>query len=242
MLSGGIFSSSFRRWELFIQSFKFKFMKNVILLAVFSLIVGIGCAPNEELEPVEIEDFRKEFLIGKSKTQIMFDYQALSVFEKKKLWLDKIHFALNGEVTPEQKRIIEEILEELEMVEKADDFLSDKMRKLGRRLAQRMTMEDFIGTFATLYDYKIRNEVGDVCQEYIDSLEDEFFISRGASRLNSEDEPPCNCKWTCGGLLGPDVDCTTSNCEETSSGCGWFWSQSCEERDVLLDTNDECPN
>ena len=212
-------------------------MKIIRLVVVVCLAYFASACELDQTEIIPNDDLRSEFLIVKSKTEILNDYQNLSIAGKKSLWVSKLNRVQGGNISEEQKTQIGELIVLLKEIEMPEDFYNEEIKKKGLSLASNMNRQDFIGTFASLYDYEILNEGSDVCDECIESFTNDWNNQKKIFRLASEDEPSCNCKWTCGGIFGPDVDCTTSTCESTSEGCGFLWFQTCEEREVV----GECP-
>lgn len=123
-------------------------------------------------------------------------------------------------------------------MEDESGFHNERIRNIGIDLVKSMDSIDFIGVFATLEDYEIKNLGNNLCVECLESFEKDWDYSPSSYRISAESS--CNCKWTCGGKLGPNVTCTTSDCKETRAGCGFFWTQSCKKRDVIVDAGGEC--
>jgi len=75
-----------------------------------------------------------------------------------------------GNISEEQKTQIGGLTILLKGIERQDDFYSEEIKRKGLRLASIMNRQDFIGSFASLYDYEILNEDSDVCRECIESF------------------------------------------------------------------------
>lgn len=213
----------------------------IITKLIFCVILGSSSCDQIEQNDFQFEkDFRVEFLNDKPKSEVLSDYLELNALEKKELWLSKLDHTLSGELSKKQRFLILELVLELKSITTPEDFYKEEIRKLALELALEMDAIDFVGVFATLKDYRVQNAGNLVCLDCISSLESDWKDSGIDYRIFHEEEPACNCKWTCGGILGPDVQCTTKDCKETSAGCGFLWLQSCEKRDVLGDSEEEC--
>jgi len=90
--------------------------------------------------------------------------------------------------------------------------------------------------FNSLEDYKIQpNNNSKIDKNFAQQVKDGFSIIENQNE-RIEDNPECNCGWTCG---GSESECTHSQCESTSYGCGFLWLQSCTDRDELF--AEDCP-
>jgi hypothetical protein len=58
-------------------------MKSIKLMAVVCLAYFASACEFDQTEIIPKDDLRSEFLVGKSKTEILKDYQNLSVEEKR---------------------------------------------------------------------------------------------------------------------------------------------------------------
>lgn len=213
----------------------------IIKMLIFCVIVGSSSCDQVDQNDFQFErNNRVEFLKDKPKSQVVSEYLLLTTLEKKELWLSKLNHTLSSDLSQKQQYLIQELIQEIQSVTTPSDFYKEEIRQLALELAHEMDSIDFIGVFSTLNDYKVQNSGNAVCLDCINSLEGDWKNSTIVYRILHDEEPLCNCKWTCGGVLGPEVKCTTETCKETSAGCGFLWLQTCEKRDVILDSEGEC--
>lgn len=213
----------------------------IIRTLIFCVIIGSSSCDQIDQNDFQFEiDSRVEFLKDKPKSQVVSEYLLLTTLEKKELWLSKLNHTLSSDLSQKQRFLIQELIQEIQSVTTPSDFYKEEIRQLGLNLVREMDSIDFIGVFSTLNDYEVQNSGNAVCLDCISSLEGDWKYSNIVYRILNEEEPSCNCKWTCGGVLGTEVKCTTKTCKETSAGCGFLWLQTCEKRDVIVDTEGEC--
>lgn len=208
----------------------------LVILFMFSLI---SCNHLTDDIVQSENDIRTQFLKGKSKSEIQFEYHKLEIGEMKNLWISKLNQTLEGELKEVQKKLVKDLIFELRKVSSYENLYNENIKNIGLKLAENFTFEDFVGSFSTLNNYSVSNNNFGFCEVCFASFSDDWGFNTESFRILAEDSP-CNCKWTCGGTFGPEVDCTTDKCEETSSGCGFLWLQTCKERDVLIDTDGDC--
>jgi hypothetical protein len=213
----------------------------IIKKLIFCVIIGSSSCDQIDQNDFQFEiDSRVEFLKDKPKSQVVSEYLELTLPEKKELWLAKLNHTLLGNLSQKQRFLMQNLITELQSVATPADFYKEEIRLLALELAREMDSDDFIGVFASLNDYQVQNSGNTICLDCISSLENDWENSNIVSRVSHDEEPLCNCKWTCGGVLGPEVKCTTTTCKETSAGCGFLWLQTCEKRDVIVDAEGEC--
>jgi len=80
----------------------------------------------------------------------------------------------------------------------------------------------------------MNSKFASVIKNDFENLKQDRAISTSHSRTTEAAD--CNCRWSCGDAPS---QCTHSNCNTTSWGCGFLWLMSCEQRDELLAEN--CP-
>lgn len=215
-----------------------------LLTVVFAFF--ISCSENN------IEDApskRQLFLEGKSDTQIRSEFVNLSFGDQRELWLDKLNQVQRSDLPKTLKGEIARVRTMLSNAESIEELYRDfGMKQLVLELTQKLTKADFRGIFSDLRDYEQGRFSGGRCLDCKAVIEQQwnstvllFEESQNRARTNLEsvptgDElPKCNCDWTC-----PDgsngVDCTTRNCETTTTGCGFLFLFSCDGKTVVCGT------
>lgn len=201
-----------------------------IITFVTIVILGSCSQSNESITPI---DGRESFIDGKTNAQQKEDYSELTFEGKMALWLSKLLQLESANLSSEHLKLISSMKEILNKVKSEDELASTaEFQQLGISLAEITPREDFIQMFARLDDYyspssseslrvqaTITNEL---TQGFTDKLNPNH-----STRTNGN--PDCNCDWTCG-----DGACTHSDCDSTSSGCGFLWLFSCNEKDELF--------
>jgi hypothetical protein len=151
------------------------------------------------------------------------NYRSLPDNEKKELWIDKIHQiqTQSKSLTTEQLIIISNMEKELIQPNSSFSMENEVLKGLGIKLASITAREDFLNMFSSLenFTYKGFNSNKQVCLECINDTENEV---KNIKSLNTR-TLPCTCRWNCPD--GPGKQ--TSNCGQTSIGCGFLWLQRC---------------
>jgi hypothetical protein len=199
-------------------------IRNVILfLSFITCITALILSCKQNSIDNTLPNKRLEFLKTKNIGELKSNYRSLPDNEKKELWIDKIHQIQTQSLTSEQLTIISNLEKELMQPNSSFSMENDVLKNLGIRLASITPREDFLNMFSSLenFTYKGFDSNKQVCLECVNDMQNEV---RNIKSLNTR-ALPCTCRWNCPD--GPGK--VTSNCDQTSIGCGWFWLQSCKK-------------
>lgn len=199
-------------------------MKKIIVLLFCSYFL-FSC--NKENESFSNNDskLRNQFMKGKSIEEVKSDYNLLKAKEKVALWNEKLNQILKTELEQDVKVLIENLKFELNQ-EHVD---LKKIRNIGSQLANNLSNEQFDDMFLKLDDYKVKNNAKNPVSEEIklQLKNNKMLINDGMqNNLNLTSRKfaiDCSCNWTCSSFCSN----TTSNCNVTSSGCGFLWAFEC---------------
>lgn len=220
-------------------------MKNykTILTALFVVIIFTACE-KEEVNGAQDSVYnqtsikKKNVKINKSNTITKDDYMILTFIETKPLWISKLNQIKVEPINQNQVAEINNLINELNLSNSRIDLVkSSSFQASAYELLRLTSDEDYLLMFNSLDDYQIINAI-----PYRNDIETSsnvypqlhtHILTGDVDPPNNPDpdkDKPCNCNWTCGDAQS---SCTHSNCESTSSGCGFFWAFSCDERDEL---------
>ncbi len=192
---------------------------------------------------------RQLFIEGKNDAEIRSEFVRLSFGDQRELWLDKLNQVSKTNLPKSVKQDILRVSEMLLNAESADQLYRDlEMKELVLELSQKLSKRDFRGIFSDLRDYEqvqFRSQGCIDCKNVVEKQWNTTMLlverKKNMARTNLESVPPgdelprCNCDWTC-----PDgsngVDCTTRNCETTTTGCGFLFLFSCDGKVVVCGT------
>lgn len=219
---------------------------------VLILVLLLGCSEKDDVNIIASEQTVDRSLFVSKDIQYQKDYyKTLTFVQKRNLWVSKLNQVIKSGIDDEQVGKFKFIIQVLKNSNDEDElFEDDKLEEAVIQIANNLSEAGFVNIFSKLGDYKYRNEDFKSSNKQLLSKVKSSFESTKlmrASALRTTNESPgdnespgerneCNCDWTCGGEFS---ECTHSNCEPTTTGCGIFWLQSCEERDELLES--DCP-
>lgn len=223
-------------------------MKNVLqstLFVLISILFLSACEKddgnlNNKINQTEVSKTYNNN--GTLKNQLTKDdYMELNFSEQKTLWTDKLNQIKTENISVAQETQIDIILNAISIANNRETLVSNNNLEDAAYEMLRLTSDqDFLLMFNTLDAYSVNNPISyrddiETSSAIFSKLEGDFNqgdIEEGDGALKK-----CNCNWTCG---GSGSSCTHSDCEETSSGCGFLWMFSCGERDELYPQN--CAN
>ena len=217
-------------------------MKLKIFLASLTcaaFLFFLSCKQEQtQIAPQQITTSKRlDFLRGKSFEVIKNDYRILPEQVQKELWLEKVQQLLTQKLPQPQLLLIKELENELLKTEFSlnSSSIDAKIDDIGLNLAKITPKANFLAMFVTLDDYYFKDKFIDteICSECIADMESDLKKKGGIENTLKTRRLNCDCKWTC----GAGGYTTTSNCNPTSSGCGWLWRSPCGE----LNCPGNCP-
>jgi hypothetical protein len=116
--------------------------------------------------------------------------------------------------------------------------LNRQVRDAVIEVAKIVHQDDLIEIFTTLRKFDVNKDFRKsviVCERCIEELlEDNSAQLTNNKSSDFSKKKSCNCRWTCSFVevfAGCEGDGnSTDNCKKTSTGCGWFAQQECDER------------
>lgn len=201
-------------------------MKKVGLSLVVLLVFILGSCNEDNADniPVVKNDLRQELLLNEDVKEA---FKELTSDEKFQVWESKCNQLLTQDLPFEHKELI--ALVKIEFTQLRNTGVSLKLQNLAIKLAKITPEEDFVLMFSSLGDYVFNNKFeGSSVSEYlIKDLERSNLNSYVNAKLSesnlAEKLSDCTCRWTCHLYIN-----SSTNCNDTSSGCGWFWMQECD--------------
>jgi hypothetical protein len=197
-------------------------MKNVIFLSVFVCCIALIYACQDKVIDSTVPNSRIEFLQVKDPDALKSSYRSLSNGTQKELWIDKLHQIQSQNLSTEQLSLIKAL--EVELLS-GGKFSSEneKIKEIGVKLAYITPKDDFLNMFVKLENYQnFNNASKEICDECIADLQAQSVKQTQGLETRAA---ACNCKWTCS-----DYPKVTTNCQLTTSGCGFLWLSTCTGR------------
>lgn len=201
----------------------------IFLFAVATVFVACSGADEKSKEVSTDPGLRKNFIEGKNYDEIKNTFDELETKKKYALWTDKINQLLTQKLPEEHLIILEQL--KVELANMADDK-SNRIPELAIKLATIIPKQDFIKMFAELEDYNYSGRFQDsekISDEVISSFKrviNNRTMEIDRTGFKTSKKKKCNCSWTCDSTVGG----YTTNCEETTSGCGFMWAFPCTGR------------
>nr|WP_315221173.1 bacteriocin fulvocin C-related protein [uncultured Flavobacterium sp.] len=213
-----------------VKNLKLYLLLCVLLFIVGTIFVACSSTSDERFKETSIDsNLRKDFLEGKNFDEVKKDFSELETKKKYALWNDKINQLLTQKLPDEHVAILKQL--KVELVNMADDK-PNKIPELAIQLAKITPKQDFIRMFAELEDYKYEGRFHDdekISNEIINTFRTVISnrtMEADRSSTKTSKKKKCNCSWTCDSTVGG----YTTNCEETTSGCGFMWAFPCTGR------------
>jgi hypothetical protein len=143
---------------------------------------------------------------------------------------------LSTELPADQLKLVESIIDELDEVSSIEELYHNrKLRDNFAKMAEITPKSELIKIFMSLGNYAPEKAAFASIEKCIDCGEKarvqwsgyvhEHTESRSTSTNARVEE--CNCDWTCDDDPGTGR-CSSGNCEDTASGCGFLWLGQCE--------------
>lgn len=199
---------------------------NVKFLSCLMIVLSIlGCSNDNSTLEGESNNLREQFLEGKSYIEIKESFNSLSATEKYYLWNEKLEQILNQNLPQQHKTLLKDLKNELESNYTNSN---NKIKEISILLAEITPEEDFVKMFFDLNDYNFNSfSPNFLPSESLKSdLEGSNFYYSTPDDIQLR-APSCNCNWSCDlQQINPTV-CETSNCEPTTSGCGFLGMNGC---------------
>lgn len=204
-------------------------MKNLMTITFLFALLFHSCnepmVHNDEL----VSSNREILFDGLSIKQQKIVFNGLSDSEKKSLWIDKIDHVIKQDLENDQIEALKEISDLLQLSLNFESVREDyKFKQALLKLAKNTSYEDYLNIFMDLRSfesYKISKtnqfQKAALNNILITSFEEIKLKNKTGSRLEKE---TCNCSWTC----DDDSPFYTTDCEETSMGCGFLFLFSCK--------------
>lgn len=199
---------------------------------IFTLLLFNSCSDdsqNDVNQQLELVDFRKTF-ISKDFFRQKEEFLNLSESEKSRLWVSKLNQVKSNDLPKEHMELLSRLIILLE--DNSYDNLStnEEFIYISKRFFEITPFSDLNNIFSNLEDYTFRGGF-DEKSGFIEFENDFQTKSKTKASLMFFALPDCNCSWTCASECNPY--CTTKNCNETSTGCGFLWLQSCKKKAIL---------
>lgn len=220
--------------------------ENFISVLVLTILV-LGCEKNEERfscdEQVHnwtsdhaksLEDLNRSELATLPFIYQKAAFRSFSPQKKCEIWIEKINLVLSQEWTNDQRMLINEVKRNLtpNLFDPANtaSTLNNTHTWINRAFEIGM---DSVTVVVNFFHIATMDEI-----EKLVKNPEEFDYSwiEGGDALKEEPDPPptygvdCDCDWdTSCSLINMGL-CNLTACDETSSGCGFLWLYSCENR------------
>lgn len=203
------------------------YLKTLKLITIIVVFVS-SCSDNQNDLSHDTNQLRSIFLKDKDYNHVKKDYLSLENSVKTDLWIEKLNQLQNSNLPENHKNLIQELTIEL----KSGNSNETKLRSLAIELAKITPEHDFLMMFGALEDYSPKIDGGFhddfisiELQENLQSIGS--FNEKAKTNLTGKALPECNCSWTCDWYNNGYSD---TNCNETTTGCGFLWLQSCDEK------------
>ncbi len=204
----------------------FNYHKTLNLVVVILLFTSCSNPENELAQ--ETSQLRATFMKDKEYEQVIKDYSNLENSVKISLWMEKLNQLKSLNLSENHMILIQKLSQQL----KEDSANMEEITSLAIDLAKITPEHDFMMMFGNLDDYspKVNGEFHD---NFISIELQENLLNIGAFEKNlkktslSGKVPDCNCSWTCDWY---NNGYSNTNCNETTTGCGFLWLQSCDEK------------
>lgn len=192
------------------------------MFITLSFLLMQGCQ-KEEIQHERNSVGRETILLNSGYLNQKEAFSTLSPNEKKNIWIDKLEHLLSLSLPIEHLNYIGALKAELVALDGHQS--SQRIVEIGVSLANITPREDFLLMFASLVDYDFKNSFigSESCSECISDM----LSESQQGNQNLAKRKSCNCSWTCDSYSGVD---STSDCEETETGCGFLWLFRCRER------------
>ncbi len=213
---------------------KFKHRILIILIIIGNLF--ISCTKEAKAEEELIvptvaltkENTRANFLKNNTFDENKSKFDNLVTKDKYILWNNKIEQLLDQKLPNAHLVILKQL--QIELKNLAIDK-PNRIPELAIKLARITPKQDFIMMFAELEDYHYNGKFIDTAKvpnEIINSFKITITNRNQDTKHNikTSRRKKCNCSWTCDSTVGG----YTTNCEETTSGCGFMWMFPCTGR------------
>jgi len=203
----------------------FKYHKTLNLI-VIAILLFTSCSDQQSDLLQETSELRATFLTGKEYRQVKTDYSSLKDSAKNDLWIEKLNQLKGLHLSPNHDNLIDNLTQQL----KDDSSDLEKISLLAVELAKITPEYDFLMMFGSLEDYSPKNNGG--FHDNVISIDlQENLLKLGSLEKKKNinitgSSPDCNCSWTCDWY---NNGYSNTNCNETTTGCGFLWLQSCEE-------------
>lgn len=197
------------------------------ILSVLTLLLVFSCRGNDQ-----IADEYRSNLDLKSELQQKELFKDLTTENKIRVWQSKINQIQTQNLSTEQKELIRSINNEIVKVAE-ENYDGIKLFEYAISLAKITPEDEFVRMFSVIGDYK-KNEnlynnhfsneklVLNLQQNLNDLKNKKYEFYASGTVTNKNQQPTCNCSWTCGFYGGGTNDCNTS-----ISGCGFLWISEC---------------
>ena len=207
-------------------------MKKIITFITAFILLSITSCRQEENK---MDDFREE-LQGKSEITQKNSFGNLTTDKKVEIWESKLSQVLTQNLTEEQRTLVKALKEEVRNMN-SPNYDGIRLIELGIALAKVTPENDYISMVSTLENFsKTKNDIVSSTSRnnfVVQDLENFLIKVKTRNKLIIEEsqtsgnifnkKPTCNCSWTCGMYGG-----TNDNCNESTSGCGFLWTQPCK--------------
>lgn len=209
---------------------KKKILKFSIIALLLSALILVACTKDNFTTDSAAENtLRESFLKQKDFSTIKSDFNNLTEKEKIALWNEKLDQLLTQNLPLEHKKLIIELNAEL----KKTNINVENVSNISFHLANITPEDDFYQMFMSLNDYKFEGgfigtaKVNDALKKSLKLVKFNYTKNTNIPNLNAKTNGgACNCNWTCSLYAGG----STTNCRQTTSGCGFLWAFPCENR------------
>ena len=202
-----------------------------ILSAVLILVSITSCRQNDQIA----DEYRNNLNL-KSELEQKETFKNLDTDSKIRIWKSKLEQIKTKDISSEQKNLINTISNEVSKMTNAD-YDGIKLYEYAIEMAKITPEDEFIRMFSVIGDYNRNNNLynesklteGKLVKDlenYLTNLKTSKIKFLNDTKNNSQriaTRRDCNCRWTC--LFYSSV--TNDNCNSTSSGCGFLWTQEC---------------
>lgn len=202
--------------------------KTLNLIITLVLSICFSCSNENDNATHTETQLRSAFLKDKDYQTVKSEYSILESSIKTELWLEKLTQLRNLNLSESHNNLIKDLINQLQD-ESTDD---NKISSIAVALAKITPEQDFLMMFGSLDDYKLGadgsfhdNIISLDLQHSLKNLESYSKTLKATS--SNKALPDCNCSWTCDWY---NNGYSNTNCNETTTGCGFLWLQSCVEK------------
>ena len=227
-------------------------MKNLFLsICAVCLLINLMLSPSCTHDQ-EVSSEKLDAISAFSSRDLLI---SLSSEEQKQAWISRLKSYTDLDLSTDQKSIINDLIFDLNELQKDEFFLSTKIKSDAIAMARITPHEDFINLFCgenLTPNLPGLTKIGSICEECITDIEN-YVEPPSKVAVSYREAPSCDCNWTCSQQQGNTLcapgytpitlpTCSggsTNNCCSATGGCGLFNLQTCSGKVKCVLTGSE---